>query len=569
MPYVLKPNKIYVKDPEGTGFLPQNVLADETAQDVIDRVEAETDSLIAQAQQSIADSQSAVDGIEAQKDAIIASIASIAGQGTDTTLTQSGVAADAKATGDKVDDLKSELQAFEDGVTEVPIAVGQVSDNYVSYSTGKINGTSETIGHVGYIPISNYTKIKYSKMKRTASVDTTGLAFYSAPTGASGYISGVKALKDQAANGYELTEVDVPEGANYVAFSAWKDTTTYGEPELYGVVDNQVLEDIAEIKSDIEDVQGDIVEIREQLKGDTVPITLNFTRDSVAYDFEGNEVPTNTPVMWRGGMVVAPTVTNLISESGSFEMSSAETLTLAAGTYTVSLREGSATVAYDSESIEVYQYAPYTFTLAADTSVTITPGTVCKMIQCEKRSFPTPWHIGGATRAATVLNVGLPTGYTIDDKIGIGVMFVPYTDMLKNYNGESELVYIDTSGGNIIRLHIDGDTMKLTFGMTINSTSYSFNIPTVFKLSPKPGDMMGLYLEFHTGKRVTGWLYRDGSVLCTSRYGNIPAFGTVNRFQVGIKKTGGSTNYVANATFGNIEVTEKPDALEYFGRCAK
>lgn len=569
MPYVLKPNKLYVKNPENSEFLPQNIITDQTTQEVIEQVEASGAATIANVQQAVTDSQNAINGIDAQRDTIIASIASVAGQGTDTTLTQSGVAADAQVTGDTIGNLKSELQAFVDGVTEVPVSVGQVLDNYVSYSTGKIKSDSETFGHVDYIPISNYIKIKYSKIKRTDSVDATGLAFYSAPTGASGYISGVKALRNQAANGYELTEVDVPEGANYVAFSAWKDTTTYGEPELYGVVDNQVLEDIAEIKSDIEDVQGDIVGITEQLKGDTVPITLNFTRDSVAYDFDGNQVPANTPVMWRGGMVVAPTVSNLISAAGSATMTVAETLTLEAGTYTVSLRDGSATVAYDSESVEVYQYAPYTFTLASDTSVTITPGTVCKMIQCEKRSFPTPWHIGGATRAATVLNVSLPTGYTIDDKIGIGVMFVPYTDMLKNYNGESELVYIDTSGGNIIRLHIDGDTMKLEFGMTINSTSYSFNIPTVFKLSPKPGDMMGLYLEIYKGKKITGWLYRDGSVLCTSRYGDIPAFGTVNRFQVGIKKTGGNTNYVANATFGNLEVTEAPNALDYFRRCAK
>lgn len=55
----------------------------------------------------LANAQTAIDGIEAQKDTMIASIASVAGQGTDTTLTQSGVAADAKATGDQVRDLKS------------------------------------------------------------------------------------------------------------------------------------------------------------------------------------------------------------------------------------------------------------------------------------------------------------------------------------------------------------------------------------------------------------------------------------------------------------------------------
>lgn len=60
----------------------------------------------------LANAQTAVDGIEAQKDTMIASIASVAGQGTDTTLTQSGVAADAKTTGDQVRDLKSAIDTF-------------------------------------------------------------------------------------------------------------------------------------------------------------------------------------------------------------------------------------------------------------------------------------------------------------------------------------------------------------------------------------------------------------------------------------------------------------------------
>ena len=55
----------------------------------------------------LANAQAAIDGIEAQKNTMIASIASVAGQGTDTTLTQSGVAADAKATGDQVRNLNS------------------------------------------------------------------------------------------------------------------------------------------------------------------------------------------------------------------------------------------------------------------------------------------------------------------------------------------------------------------------------------------------------------------------------------------------------------------------------
>ena len=107
MPYVFKPNKLYVKNPEGSGFLPQNIIADQTTEEMIAQVEAAGASTISEVQQAVLDSQNAVAGIDAQRDTIIASIASVAGQGTDTTLTQSGVAADAEAAGVAIGDLKS------------------------------------------------------------------------------------------------------------------------------------------------------------------------------------------------------------------------------------------------------------------------------------------------------------------------------------------------------------------------------------------------------------------------------------------------------------------------------
>lgn len=74
----------------------------------------------------LSEAQAAVDGIEAQKDTMIASIASVAGQGTDTTLTQSGVAADAKAAGDQISDLKS---AYDNLISLEPFATTNVTGN--------------------------------------------------------------------------------------------------------------------------------------------------------------------------------------------------------------------------------------------------------------------------------------------------------------------------------------------------------------------------------------------------------------------------------------------------------
>jgi len=69
--------------------------------------EENIDTILTNMEQTITDATAAMNGIEAQKNTMIASIASVAGQGTDTTLTQPGVAADAKAAGDAIGDLKS------------------------------------------------------------------------------------------------------------------------------------------------------------------------------------------------------------------------------------------------------------------------------------------------------------------------------------------------------------------------------------------------------------------------------------------------------------------------------
>lgn len=84
----------------------EQIIAD--AQAAVTQINAE----VTAAQAAVAAAQTAVDGIEAQRQTMIESIASVAGQGTDTTLSQSGVAADAKAAGDQITDLKSALSDF-------------------------------------------------------------------------------------------------------------------------------------------------------------------------------------------------------------------------------------------------------------------------------------------------------------------------------------------------------------------------------------------------------------------------------------------------------------------------
>ena len=86
----------------------------EDARDAAEDIE----DLAESAEQAVVDAQEAVNGIEDQRNTMIAAIASVAGQGTDVTLTQTGVAADAKAAGDQIGDLKS-ASAYRGEVTGV------------------------------------------------------------------------------------------------------------------------------------------------------------------------------------------------------------------------------------------------------------------------------------------------------------------------------------------------------------------------------------------------------------------------------------------------------------------
>lgn len=104
MPYVLKPNKLFAKDENSTAFLPQNVVSDTTTMEDLESIRENLSETVSKA-------QTAVNSIDAKSEEMIARIASVAGQGTDTTLSQSAVAADAKAAGDAIGDLKSAVSA--------------------------------------------------------------------------------------------------------------------------------------------------------------------------------------------------------------------------------------------------------------------------------------------------------------------------------------------------------------------------------------------------------------------------------------------------------------------------
>lgn len=113
MPYTLKPNKIFVKNPDGTGYLPQNIITDRATSDTVADIEAAGQAAVDRVNTTISNAQSDIADLESREATIASAIASMAELGTDTTLSVSGMAADAKATGDEITQLKSALNTLE------------------------------------------------------------------------------------------------------------------------------------------------------------------------------------------------------------------------------------------------------------------------------------------------------------------------------------------------------------------------------------------------------------------------------------------------------------------------
>lgn len=150
MPYVMNPHKLWVKDPEHNAYLPQNVIATQTAEEQIALVEAAGADTIADVQQAVADSQAAVNSLESQKNTIAQSVASMAQLGTDTTLSTSGMAADAAATGL----IKSATNSFfRTGETEV----SWVRGGLYSATGGESTSSKDKRCRTGGIPITGQT----------------------------------------------------------------------------------------------------------------------------------------------------------------------------------------------------------------------------------------------------------------------------------------------------------------------------------------------------------------------------------------------------------------------------
>lgn len=129
MPVLIKTSEMQYKDNlgnyHGVNAIAEKKIADQiadldvaiTAQEArmdadVDQMSDEITEQEARIAADLAAGDSAIDGIDNQRNTMIAAIASVAGQGTDNTLTQQGVAADAQATGKLIAIQSSEPSGY-------------------------------------------------------------------------------------------------------------------------------------------------------------------------------------------------------------------------------------------------------------------------------------------------------------------------------------------------------------------------------------------------------------------------------------------------------------------------
>ena len=187
-----------------------------------DYVYAAAAGKVAEVNQAVADAQAAVSQLEADKDSIAQTVASMAQLGTDTALNTTGMAADAKAAGDAISDLKESFTQEVGGgnvtlhATDSEPYAGYWMQNVTSHKM--VLATSTT-----YYTIENPIDISSLKVGSDVSMMASitsayGMFIYNSDGYALDYVNGNNA----AEKGYEvnstpqLVTLKVPDGAKYI-----------------------------------------------------------------------------------------------------------------------------------------------------------------------------------------------------------------------------------------------------------------------------------------------------------------------------------------------------------------
>ena len=123
---------------------------------------------------------------------------------------------------EELETVKSDIKSIEPIVLTDLIDANDVHiGEYLGSTSGDIlTDTTDPpiVARTGYIDISEYTEIVYSRRTVMVSSSSAGIAFYNKDKL---YISGVADIANQARRGYVVDRVSVPENAKYVMATIW------------------------------------------------------------------------------------------------------------------------------------------------------------------------------------------------------------------------------------------------------------------------------------------------------------------------------------------------------------
>ena len=213
--------------------------------------------------------------------------------------------------------------------------------------------------------------------------------------------------------------------------------------------------------------------LRKQLR--RVPLT--FTRASVAYDYNGDEVPVDTPRFTHlingelvHGCLVEEAHTNLLTADVSQTLTTESPYTTETlnGTYTFSCRTGS----YELSGGATGKVTPTTPQTKTITSATVTLTGDATYNQITATAYPLSWTLGGTTMAKEELTapaVMNNTTGTIECEILANNIIK--TDGLNNYfidtadgDGNNRITILDDSSNNVaVNTKADGGITSVTY----------------------------------------------------------------------------------------------------------
>lgn len=166
----------------------------------------------------------------------------------------------------------------------------------------------------------------------------------------------------------------------------------------------------------------------------------SFTRATTAYKpSDLTNAVASGAVRYETGKVgsaifVEEGTSNLFSSAESQSLAAPTAKSLGAGTYTVSVKAGTGSIALSGGPTGTATLGTArTFTLGSTTSVTFTPTGTVSRCQLEAKGYDTSWHIGGGTRNAETLT--MPSAAINPDEGTVEFWFNPRDKKPGQYSG--------------------------------------------------------------------------------------------------------------------------------------